>query len=261
MRVLIIIAFVLLTLTSSGQNKAIGPNEKLTFTASYKMSGFLTDLARVTMETSEVQSGSNTLLRLKCKAQTFKKWDNFFRINDLYESYVSAKTLKPYLYKREINEGSYYKFMQYKYDHGARTIESTKKKRRKDGKYWTEKNKLPLNSGSFDIVSLIYHIRNLDIHKAADGATDTFNVLFDNKETAVTVTMLGTETIKTKIGSKQCYKLSIALNNSDILKGKHTNVLWLTADDNKIPVYAKFKVAIGSGELRIDEASGLKHSI
>ena len=32
-----------------GQNNAIGANEKLVFTASYNMSGLLTDLAQVTM--------------------------------------------------------------------------------------------------------------------------------------------------------------------------------------------------------------------
>ena len=44
-----------------------------------------------------------------------------------------------------------------------------------------------------------------------------------------------------------------------MLKGKNTNLLWLTADANKIPVYAKFKIAVGSGELKIQSATGLKH--
>lgn len=87
------------------QNNTIAAGEKLIFTASYNMSGLLTDLAQVTMETSEVKTSKNTFLRLKFKARTYSKWDKFFKINDLYESYVNPTTLKPYLYKREINEG------------------------------------------------------------------------------------------------------------------------------------------------------------
>ncbi len=69
---------------------------------------------------------------------------------------------------------------------------------------------------------------------------------------------LSKETIVTKIGKKECYKLSIALSENDLLKGTNNNLLWLTADANKIPVYAKFKIAVGSGELKIQSAIGLK---
>ena len=124
----IILAFtLLLSVTGFSQNKTIAAGEKLTFTASYNMSGLLTDFAQVTMETSEVKTAKSTLLRLKCKARTFSKWDNFFKINDLYESYVNPKTLTPYLYKREINEGGYYKFMKYNFNHKSNTIKSFKR--------------------------------------------------------------------------------------------------------------------------------------
>ena len=85
----------------SAQNNAIAAGEKLTFTASYNMSGILTDLAEVTMETNEVKTSKSTLLKLKCTAVTYSKWDNFFKIRDLYESYVNPKTLTPYLYNRD----------------------------------------------------------------------------------------------------------------------------------------------------------------
>jgi hypothetical protein len=70
---------------------------------------------------------------------------------------------------------------------------------------------------------------------------------------------LGKETLSTNLGKKECYKLAISLGNSSVLKGNNDNLLWLTADANKIPVYAKFKIAVGSGELKIKSATGLKH--
>jgi Protein of unknown function (DUF3108) len=255
--------FITLLLFSSvivqGQNNAIAAGEKLTFTASYNMSGLLTDLAQVTMETSEVKTSKSTLLRLKCKAKTFTKWDNFFKINDLYESYVSPSSLKPYLYKREINEGGYYKFMKYTYNHKLQNVKSLKRKRRKDGTFWEENKTLNIGSKTLDLVTTLYHIRNLDIQKATIGSSDTFTVLLDNEEHIIRITLLGKETINTKIGKKECYKLAISMNANNILKGSNNNLLWLTADTNKIPVYAKFKIAVGNGELKIQSATGLKH--
>ena len=258
--ILLLITFVISTISFS-QNNTIAAGEKLTFTASYKMSGLLTDLAQVTMETSEVKTSTSTLLHLKCKAKTYTKWDNFFKINDVYESYVNPKTLKPYLHKREINEGGHYKFVKYNFNHKTKTVKSLRRQKSKnfESGFWDRESTINVSVGAKDIITTIYHIRNLDIHKAAIGGGDTFTVLFDNQEAKVIVTLLGKETISTALGKKECYKLSISIANNDVLKGSNSNLLWLTADANKIPVYAKFKVAIGSGELKIQNATGLKH--
>ncbi len=256
----ILFAFLFLSSALSfGQNKTIAAGEKLTFTASYNMSGLLTDLAEVTMETSEVKTSKSTLLKLKCTAATYSKWDSFFKIRDLYESYVSPNTLKPYLYKRDILEGSYYKFMQYKYNYKNSTVSSIKRKKKKGGGTYDENKTIKISSNTLDIVSTIYHIRNLDIHKATIGDSQNFKVIFDNVEEVITVKYLSKETISTNIGKKECYKLAISIKNSDVLKGNNDNLLWLTADNNKIPVYAKFKIAVGSGELKIKSATGLKY--
>ncbi|TVZ59986.1 uncharacterized protein DUF3108 [Flavobacteriaceae bacterium MAR_2010_105] len=240
------------------QNNAIGSGEKLTFSASYNMSGLLTEIAQVTMETSEVKTSSSTLLRLKCSAATYSSFDSYFKIRDLYESYVSPTTLTPYLYKRDINEGNYNKFEQYKYNHKSQNVESIMRKKKRSGNIEEKKN-VKISKNTKDIVSTIYHIRNLDIQKAKPGDTQNFTFLFDNEEKTIKVKLIGKETLATNIGKKECYKLAISLNNSTILKGSNDNLLWLTADANKVPVYAKFKIAVGSGELKIKSATGLKN--
>ncbi|APY09485.1 hypothetical protein BWZ20_14755 [Winogradskyella sp. J14-2] len=250
---------LLCVLSITAQNNSIAFGEKLVFSASYNMSGILTDIAEVKMETSEVTTSKSTLMRLKCTAATYKKWDNFFKIRDLYESYVNPKTLTPYLYKRDISEGGYYKFMQYKYNHKTKLVKSLKRKKRKDGSTWDENKNVKINPSTKDIVSTLYYIRSLDINKANPGDQQDFKVLFDNKETTITLKYVSKETISTNIGNKECYKLAISVKGSDVLKGTNSNLLWLTADKNKIPVYAKFKIPVGNGELKIQSATGLKH--
>jgi hypothetical protein len=259
MKLVLTVLIIFSSFISTSQNTTIAAGEKLTFSASYNMSGLLNELAQVTMETSEVKTSSSTLLKLKCTAATYSKWDSFFKIRDLYESYVSPKTLTPYLYNRDIDEGGYKKFMKYKFNHKARTVSSLKRKKRKDGKDWEEKKIIKIDASTRDLVTTLYHIRNLDIHKASIGDSQNFKVLFDNTESTVRITYLSKETINTAIGRKECYKLSISINNSDVLKGNNTNLLWLTADQNKVPVYAKFKIAVGNGELKIKSATGLKY--
>lgn len=247
------------TVAISAQNKTIAAGEKLVFSATYNMSGILNEIAQVTMETSEVKTSKSTLLKLKCTAATYSKWDSFFKIRDLYESYVNPSSLKPYLYNRDIYESGYEKRMKYKFNHKTRTVDSEKRKKNRQDEYWTEKNKVRIGSNTRDLVSTLYHIRNLDIDKASVGDRQNFTIIFDNEERNVTITYVSKETINTALGRKECYKLSIGLANSDVLQGSQNNLIWLTADKNKIPVYAKFKIPVGNGELKIKSASGLKY--
>lgn len=240
------------------QNTSIGSSEKLAFSASYNISGLLTEIAQVTMETSEVKTSSSTLLRLKCSASTYSSFDSYFKIRDLYESYVSPTSLTPYLYKRDINEGHYNKFEQYKYNHKSKIVESTMRKKKKSGDI-EEKKTVKIADNTRDIVSTIYHIRNFDFKNIQQGATQKFIFLFDNKPLSIAIKYLGKESLSTNLGKKECFKLAISLDNSSVLKGTNDNLLWLTADANKIPVYAKFKIAVGSGELKIKSATGLKN--
>ncbi|MFY0714018.1 DUF3108 domain-containing protein [Seonamhaeicola sp. NFXS20] len=245
---------ILWSFTFNAQNTAVSSNEKLVYTASYNMSGILTDIAQVTMETSNVQTSKATLLRLKCTAATYSKWDDFFRIRDLYESYVSPKTLKPYLYKRNINEGSYFKAMKYTYSHKTNTIKSVQTKKKNQ----VENKDFKFSLGAKDIVSTLYNIRLINFESMNKGSQKTLSIIFDRKETKAYITYLGKETINTAIGTKACYKISIG-SQSKILEGSSNNVLWLTADTNKIIVYGKFKIPVGNGELKIKSASGLKN--
>ncbi len=262
MRSIVFLLFFISYLSfSQNEVKAFQAGEKLIFTASYNMSGLMTDLAQLTMQTSEIKTSNNTLLKLKCSASTYSKWDSFFKIRDLYESYVSPKTLTPYLYKREIDEGGHYKFVKYNFNHKAKTVKSFRRQKSKnfESGFWDRETNVKISPNTKDLVTTLYHIRNLDIRKAKIGSSDTFVILFDNKETSISFTLLDIETINTKLGKKECYKLAINVANSDVLKGKNNNLLWLTADENKIPVYAKFKIAVGSGELKIQSATGLKN--
>lgn len=233
-------------------NTSIGENEKLVYTVSYNMSGLLTNLAQVTMQTTRVNTGKSNYLRLKCNAATYSKWDSFFKIRDVYEAYVSPTSLKPYLYKRDIFEGGYIKKEKYAYKYKSKTIKTTVQKKKEP----TTKV-IPLPSNTYDVVSTLYHIRNMDIEKAPIGTNQKVTVIFDQKPQVAYLKLLGKETISNKaIGSKECYKIAV---NNKALSGTNKNIVYLTADANKVPVLIKFSIPAGTGQLALSEVSGLKN--
>lgn len=245
-----IIVTLLIFNTSFSQIKS---GEKLVFSASYNMSGLMTQLAQVTMETETMTTSKNSFLHLSCTASTFSKWDSFFKIRDLYESYVDPVTLKPSLYKRNIFEGGFAKTEKYVFKKDGKTIVSTSKRKNSPEK----SNTFSITTGTQDIVSLIYKLRTVDFHNYKIGQTKSFQVVFDEKEIPVVVKFMGKETISVgNLGNRDCYKLSIGARTK-VLKGKDQNSIWLTADAKKIPALIKFSIPVGTGQLKLSSATGI----
>ena len=226
-------------------------NEKLVYAASYNMSGLMTQLAQVTLETNPVRTSKRTFLHLALEAETYSKWDYFFKIRDLYESYVDPVTLRPSLYKRNIFEGGYTKAEKYIFSSDRKSVSGTTRKRNQ-----TEK-KIAFKTGtnSQDIVSLIYKLRTVDFKTLKKGQIISYVVVFDQKDFPVSVKFMGKENVSNgALGLKECYKVSIAAK-TNVLRGADKNLIWITADSKKIPVLIKFSIPVGTGQLTLTSAT------
>jgi len=235
----------------TANSQTIKSGEKLVFAGSYNMSGLMTQLAQVTMSTENVTTSKNTYLHLSCELSTYSKWDSFFKIRDIYESYVNPTTLKPNLYKRSIDEGGYTK--KEKYVFKGTTVNSTVKKKNKPE---TQKT-FTIGGSTQDVISLLYKVRTMDLSKFKEGQTQSLMIVFDEKQIPVTLKYMGKETISAgNLGKKECYKLSIGAK-TDALKGKDKNLIWLTADSKKVPALLKFSIPVGTGQLALTSATGM----
>ena len=254
MRKLLFMLAALLAISANAQgNKAVKPGEKFVYAASYNMSGLMTQLAQVVMETESVKTSKATLLHLSCQATTFSKWDTFFKIRDLYESYVNPASLKPSLYKRDIFEGKYTKKEKYIFKNGGTNIESTVNKKNTP----EVKKTFQVGATTSDVVATLYQLRTIDFSKMQPGQTKSFIVVFDEKEMKVSAKYMGKETVTAgNLGSKTCYKISIGAQTNK-LKGTDKNLIWLTADEAKVPALIKFSIPVGTGQLTLTKAIGI----
>jgi hypothetical protein len=245
------VCLFVLGFSNSSFGQAIKSGEKLVYAGSYNMSGLMTQLAQVTMSTETVSTSKNAYLHLSCELSTYSKWDSFFKIRDIYESYVNPANLKPSLYKRSIDEGGYTK--KEKYAFKGNTVNSTTKRKNKPE---TQK-KFTIGASTQDVISLLYKVRTLDFSKFKVGQTQNLMIIFDEKQIPVTLKFMGKENVNAgNLGKKECYKLSISAK-TDALKGKDKNLIWLTADANKIPALLKFSIPVGTGQLTLTSASGI----
>ena len=240
------ICFVIVSVLGFSQIKS---GEKFVYSGAYNMSGIMTPLAQITMQTSTITTAKSTYLHLSCEASTYSKWDSFFKIRDVFESYVNPNTLMPSLFKRSTNEGGFSKTEKYVFK--GTNITSTAKRKNKP----TTTKIFSVGSATTDIVSVIYKLRTLDFANMKTGQSKTFMVVFDEKEVPVSVKYLAIESYNAgNLGNKNCYKLSITANTKAI---KGSNLIWLTADANKVPALIKFSIKVGVGQLTLTSATGI----
>lgn len=246
-KVLLVAVLVFATIV----NAQVKPGERLVFVGSYNMSGLMTQIAQVTMQTNTVSTSKKTFLHLSWEASTYSKWDNFFKIRDYFETYVDPSTFKPALFKRNTLEGKYTKTEKYIFN-GASVTGTSKTKNRAV---------VPVNfrvsGGAQDIISMIYKLRTQDLAGMKPGQIRAFSVVFDQKEYPVWVKMIAVETITAgSLGKRPCYKMSIA-SKTDKLKGADKNLIWFTADAQKVPVMVRFSIPVGTGQIVLTSASGI----
>jgi len=178
----------------------------------------------------------------------------FFKVEDDYQSYFDKETGKPYQFIRKINEGGYTKNQEGFFNQKNNTILV------KDYKHNTE-NTYSVPENIQDIVSSFYYLRNHPkIDKLTIGESIVIDMFFDNETTKFKLRFIGREDIKTKFGKISCMIFRPYVQAGRVFKEEEGLTVWISDDDNKIPVRLKASLAIGSLKAELDAFKGLKHS-
>ena len=70
---------------------------------------------------------------------------------------------------------------------------------------------------------------------------------------------LGKEVLKTKFGKVECYKFRPMVQSGRVFKEQESLSLWVSADDNRIPIRISADLAVGAIKADLDAYNGLKH--
>ena len=177
----------------------------------------------------------------------------FFKVEDDYESYFDKETMKPYQFIRKINEGGYVKNQE------GFINQETDRVLLKDYKNKKEKTFVVPNNIQ-DVVSMFYYLRNHpNIDKMKPGEAIAVDIFFDDEVIKFKLKYLGNEDISTKFGTVSCMIFRPLVQAGRVFKEQESLTVWISDDDNKMPVRIKASLAVGSLKADIDGFKGLKY--
>ncbi len=177
----------------------------------------------------------------------------FFKVEDVYESYFDKETGNPYQYVRKVDEGGYIKNQEGFFNHNDRTVLV------KDYKHNTQQYySFPENVQ--DILSTFYYLRNHpDIEKLKVGEAIYVNMFFDNETTQFKLKLIGLENLDTKYGTIPTMVFRPYVQSGRVFKEQESLTVWISNDQNKIPISIKASLAVGSIKADLDGYKGLKY--
>lgn len=177
----------------------------------------------------------------------------FFKVEDVYESYIDKNTRNPYKFVRKIDEGGYTKNQEGFFN------QKTNKILVKDYKHKTEKS-FDFAKNTQDILSSFYYLRNYpNINKIKPGESVVIDMFFDDETTKFKLKFIGREDITTKFGVVSTMVFRPLVQSGRIFKEEESLTLWISDDYNKIPLRIKATLLVGSIKADLDDYKGLNN--
>lgn len=205
--------------------------------------------AELTVHTSPKKFQGREAYHIVGKGRTLGAFNWFYKVDDTYETYFDKKGSFPWEFVRDIKEGSYTKFQNYKF-HQDRAAVSTNKG-----------DTFGILAFAQDMLSSFYFARTLDFTGIEEGDIFTIPTFVDEENYPLKIKFIGRETLKSRTGKYRCLKFVPVLQEGRVFKDEEDMIVWITDDANKIPVLAKAKIMVGSIKMELAEYKNLRNPL
>jgi hypothetical protein len=224
-------------------NVVFKPGEELKYEMSY---GWVKG-GEASLSLQEVKFQGKNVYYVKAIGKTTGVAHSLYKVKDVYESYFDPSSDKPYKSVMDLKEGDYRNYNEV-YFYPEQNILLSNKSGKKE-----------IKNDVFDIVSAFYHLRK-NMNNLNKGDKVTIHTYFHDEPWDLVVRYKGIETIKTDLGKISCMKFKPVVMEGTF-ESEDALDIWISNDNNRIPIRVKMKFFVGSFKTDLTNYSGLMYPI
>lgn len=244
--------------TVNPDSLAFGPGEKASFVLHYRWGAINSDVGYADVTLDTLTYNGQKAFKCYLYGKTTRLFDFFFKVREEFSSVFTYEGLMPLEFRRHSQEGNYEAKNTYIYDRLAaepRIIADV---------YSTSSGQrnldIPLTPCTFDLPSLFYFARNMDFDVIEPGRKYPMTFAIDDEVFNVYFILHGRETIKVKgLGHVRTIKFAAKLLEGEVFKGETDMLIWVSDDDNRLPVYFEAPLLVGTARGRMSSCENLKY--
>ena len=240
------------------KNEFFWGGEAVSYTVYYHWGFIWVSAGEVTFSISEVDHEGQPSYYFVGEGATYKRYDWIYRVRDKYETYSNRNTLQPYFFRRDVQEGGFSLHNEYTFLYDQEKIYSSVKIKKEPLKLDT----LELAKCTFDALTMIYYARCIDFHQYEVDDKIPLTIILDSEIHHIYIRYLGKEVLELKKrGTFKTLKFAPLLVEGSIFKGGEGMTVWVSDDQNKVPLQIESEILVGSVNVVMNETKGLRHPL
>lgn len=193
--------------------------------------------------------GGRKVFHIVAKGYTTGTTDWFYKVRDRYETYLDEEALVPWYFVRRVDEGGFRFSQDYVFDHYSQQVNVGQ----------NQLFKVP--NGIQDMVSAFYSARVLDLSKAKEGQRFTLSCFMDKEVWPMQIRFIRREVIDTDLGKVKALLFQPLVQKGRVFKQDEDLSVWVSDDENHIPLRAEAKILIGSVKMDLTEYRNLANPL
>ena len=250
--IIILASFIALPTTSDASNYRSLTNDAFTFgeRLDYKVGYSMITAGKGYLQVSPmpVEKSGRKCMDIRFRAYSLESLRWIYQVDDAYRTVLDEDGLFPWVFQQKIREGKYKRDVTASFDH-------INKKAYEKGKTYS------IPQYSLDIVAAFYYVRTLNLSKMKNGSKIYVNNYFKGKVNKLAVKIHKRETMEVEAGTFKTIKIEPLVVDGGLFKSEGNIYIWLTDDENKVPVKVSTKIMIGNVYAELTKYSGVKNSL
>lgn len=187
--------------------------------------------------------------RVNVFGQTTGLAASIIKVRNTYRSFIDTAAIIPHQFYVNIQEGKYRKEENVFFDQRQHVVKSEEK---------DDKKSFNTPQNVQDIVSGYYFLRTIDFSRLKVGDTIRVNAFFDDAFYDFKVKYRGKGEVDTKFGKIKAIRITPVMPPNKLFDGDSSIRVWISDDNNKIPVKIEADMFVGAIEMDLKKYKGLK---
>ena len=181
------------------------------------------------------------------KARTASFFDLFFKVRDLYETYIDTTTIKPIRFYRNIQEGGHKKTQNYNFAH-------------KDLKVLVKDTSYNIFENTQDMLSAFFYARTFNNKNLTKNTKFSVPVFMDEENFNLDILYLYNEVLETKIGMIDCMVFKPIMQEGRVFEDGEKMKVWISNDENRLLIKVETKIWAGTIKAELINAKNIQYN-
>jgi hypothetical protein len=260
-RVKYAILAVLLVVGATASAQRYFPGEELCYRAAYRAMLIPNiEVGEVVVSTSLDTLAGKEVYHVYGNGRTLPLFRWYFDMNDTYKVWVDKKTLRPQRFESDIKEDKYTFRSHYDYDWNARRVRTWSQRKQETPR----ERVLKLTDNSMDAVSLYYSLRSMDLNSFRENEELLLDLVLEDTIRQLRYRYIGREEVKVpRLGHFDTMKFACTIGSSEEFSFADGTefFIWITNDENKIPVILASPIRVGEVRCYLYKYKGLHYPL